>query len=248
MARINTNVSSLIARTNLARTGQELDLRLERLSTGLRINRGKDDPAGLIASENLRAEIGATNAAITNAERADQVDVAARVFDSNRALRREGPQLRSPLPLGAIEDTAIVRVVAERVDLVRAAVAGGAVAAPRHAVAGAGPGDGGGSRPRHQRGARTRSGWRHQHVARSGPRPQNAAHGRASASDCFPDRRRGEFRGGNAGADPGKARRGAAFHGWHRLRPQRLFHDPRGGGRARRACLYRCECCDHQSG
>jgi flagellin len=51
----------------------DLSKTLGRLSTGLRINRGADDPAGLIASENLRAEKTAINAAMTNAERAEQV-------------------------------------------------------------------------------------------------------------------------------------------------------------------------------
>ena len=57
MARINTNVPSLIARTNLARANDDLVVRLQRLSTGLRINRGADDPAGLIVSERLRTEM-----------------------------------------------------------------------------------------------------------------------------------------------------------------------------------------------
>ncbi len=43
------------------------------VSTGLRINRGKDDPAGLIASQNLRAEQSAIGAAIKNADAPDQV-------------------------------------------------------------------------------------------------------------------------------------------------------------------------------
>ncbi len=73
MGRINTNVSSLIAQRVLGLNQGNLGISLERLSTGLRINRGKDDPAGLIASENLRAEKKAVNAAIGNAERADQV-------------------------------------------------------------------------------------------------------------------------------------------------------------------------------
>ena len=73
MSRINTNVQSLIAQRVLGQNNQQLNTTLERLSTGLRINRGKDDPAGLIASENLKSEITATNAAIGNAERADQV-------------------------------------------------------------------------------------------------------------------------------------------------------------------------------
>jgi len=73
MSRINTNPSSLIAQRNLNANNKALNTTLERLSTGLRINRGKDDPAGLIASENLRAEKGALSAAIGNAERADQL-------------------------------------------------------------------------------------------------------------------------------------------------------------------------------
>ncbi|MFN9929140.1 MAG: flagellin, partial [bacterium] len=72
MSRINTNVPSQIARRNLSENNKGLNTTLERLSTGLRINRGKDDPAGLIASENLRAEKSALTAAIANAERADQ--------------------------------------------------------------------------------------------------------------------------------------------------------------------------------
>ena len=73
MSRINTNVQSLLAQRVLGQNNSNLSQSLERLSTGTRINRGKDDPAGLIASENLRAEASALTAAIGNAERADQV-------------------------------------------------------------------------------------------------------------------------------------------------------------------------------
>jgi flagellin len=73
MARINTNVSSLIAQSNLARSSQDLNTRLQRLSTGLRINRGADDPAGLIVSERLRSEIRGIGQAIKNSERASSV-------------------------------------------------------------------------------------------------------------------------------------------------------------------------------
>lgn len=73
MSRINTNVSSIIGQRVLGQNNQTLGVALERLSTGLKINRGKDDPAGLIASENLRSEKAALTAAIGNAERADQV-------------------------------------------------------------------------------------------------------------------------------------------------------------------------------
>ncbi|QDU34511.1 Flagellin [Poriferisphaera corsica] len=73
MSRINTNVQSLISQRTLASQNKSLNGSLERLSTGLRINRGKDDPAGLIASENLRSEKASIGAAISNAGRADQV-------------------------------------------------------------------------------------------------------------------------------------------------------------------------------
>ncbi len=73
MSRINTNVSSLLAQRVLGQQNKSLTQSLERLSTGYRINRGADDPAGLIASEALRSEKAAIGAAIGNAERAEQV-------------------------------------------------------------------------------------------------------------------------------------------------------------------------------
>src|SRR5881227_4444147 len=77
MSRINTNVSSLIAQQNLATSQSQLQTSLGRLSTGLRINTGKDDPAGLIASENLRSDITSIKKAISNTDRANQVIATA---------------------------------------------------------------------------------------------------------------------------------------------------------------------------
>lgn len=73
MARINTNVPSLIARSQLAKSTSELEVRLQRLSTGVRLNRGADDPAGLIISERLRSDIRGAEQGIKNAERAGSV-------------------------------------------------------------------------------------------------------------------------------------------------------------------------------
>ncbi len=73
MTSINTNIPSLIAQRTLRNTNANLNTSLERLSTGLRINRGADDPAGLIASENLRSDQASIKAAIGNAQRAEQV-------------------------------------------------------------------------------------------------------------------------------------------------------------------------------
>jgi flagellin len=71
LSRINTNIPSLHALHTLSRNQSDLDTRLERLSTGLQINRGKDAPAGLIASEVMRSEITGINRAIENSGRAN---------------------------------------------------------------------------------------------------------------------------------------------------------------------------------
>lgn len=73
MSRINTNVSALVAQHNLARANSDLQIRLQRLSTGLQINRGADNPSGLIVSERLRSEISGITQAISNTERASNV-------------------------------------------------------------------------------------------------------------------------------------------------------------------------------
>ncbi len=77
MTRINTNVPSLVAQNRLQRSNDDLQTRLTRLSTGLKINTGKDDPAGLIASEALRSEITSINKALSNTKRANQIIATA---------------------------------------------------------------------------------------------------------------------------------------------------------------------------
>ncbi len=77
MSRINTNVASLTAQRALGKTQQTQNDTLQRLSTGLRINRGADDPAGLIASESLRSEISGIGQAIDNSQRASNVIATA---------------------------------------------------------------------------------------------------------------------------------------------------------------------------
>jgi flagellin len=73
MSRINTNVGSLIAVNALNKNTASLQTSLQRLSTGVRINSGKDDPSGLIASESLKAEQKATQTAIGNAQQANNI-------------------------------------------------------------------------------------------------------------------------------------------------------------------------------
>src|SRR6478752_1270655 len=73
MSRINTNVSSLIAQRVFRKNSETLNTSLQRLSTGLKINTGADNPAGLIASENLRSEKAGITQAIDNAGRASNI-------------------------------------------------------------------------------------------------------------------------------------------------------------------------------
>ncbi len=77
MARINTNVASLTAQNALSKSQASLNTTLQRLSTGLRINSGADDPAGLIASESLRSEISGLNQAVDNSTQATNVIATA---------------------------------------------------------------------------------------------------------------------------------------------------------------------------
>ena len=63
---VNAISGSLAAAHQVQRTSASLMNTMTQLSTGLRINSAKDDPAGLIAQELLRAEITASNAAAKN--------------------------------------------------------------------------------------------------------------------------------------------------------------------------------------
>ncbi len=55
--RINTNITALNAHSNLVKNDSRLSSSIERLSSGLRINRASDDAAGLTISEKLRTQV-----------------------------------------------------------------------------------------------------------------------------------------------------------------------------------------------
>ncbi|WP_151670520.1 flagellin [Nitrincola schmidtii] len=74
MSVINTNISSLNAQNNLARSQGELQTSLQRLSSGLRINSAKDDAAGLQISNRQTSQINGLNVAARNAN--DGISIA----------------------------------------------------------------------------------------------------------------------------------------------------------------------------
>ncbi len=66
--RINTNVAALNAGRVLNRSTKSLNGSLERLSSGLRINRAADDAAGLAIAEGFNAQVRGTQVAQRNAQ------------------------------------------------------------------------------------------------------------------------------------------------------------------------------------
>jgi flagellin len=70
MFRINTNVASINAQRSLSAVSADVQTRLERLASGLRINQAADDAAGLTASEAMRAQLAGQRTSSDNISRA----------------------------------------------------------------------------------------------------------------------------------------------------------------------------------
>jgi flagellin len=92
--RINTNLSALNALRNVERAADGFGRSIEKLASGLRINRSADDPAGLIRSEDLRAQIAGLEQAIANSQDATNlVKTAEGALDEMHNLLRSMRQL-----------------------------------------------------------------------------------------------------------------------------------------------------------
>jgi flagellin len=72
--RINTNVAALNAYQNLNNNQSNLSNSIQRLSSGLRINKAADDAAGLSISQGLTSQINGLTQAVSNAQ--DGINVA----------------------------------------------------------------------------------------------------------------------------------------------------------------------------
>jgi flagellin len=68
--RVNSNISAINARRHLSENNRTLGVKLERLASGLRLNRASDDAAGLAVREGFRAEISGLKVNVSNAEQA----------------------------------------------------------------------------------------------------------------------------------------------------------------------------------
>jgi flagellin len=67
MSSINTNLASLYAQKNMSKLNSSMPTAVERLSSGLRINRARDDAAGLGISEKIQTQVKATTQSMKNA-------------------------------------------------------------------------------------------------------------------------------------------------------------------------------------
>ena len=85
---VNTNVSSLDAQRNLAKTAMQTQKTFQKLSSGFRINGAADDAAGLGISEGMNAQVRSFSVAERNAN--DGISMA------ETADGAAGPGLRHP--------------------------------------------------------------------------------------------------------------------------------------------------------
>ncbi len=109
MTRINTNVSSLRGLRNLNQANDQLNTSLTRLSTGLKINSGKDNPSGLIASETLRSQVSSIEQSIKNSSRANNVIATAdaALGEVNNLLNQIRGLIQESLNSGALSQSEI---------------------------------------------------------------------------------------------------------------------------------------------
>lgn len=109
MTRINTNVAALRGLRSLNRANDLQNTALTRLSTGLKINSGKDNPAGLIAGETLRSQISAIEQSIKNSSRANNVlaTADAALGEINNLLNQVRGLVQESLNSGALSQSEI---------------------------------------------------------------------------------------------------------------------------------------------
>ena len=66
--RINNNISAMNSYRNLTTVNESVDKSMEKLSSGLRINRAGDDAAGLAISEKMRGQVKGLTMATKNSQ------------------------------------------------------------------------------------------------------------------------------------------------------------------------------------
>jgi flagellin len=92
--RINHNIASINGHRMMLQNDKAVSTSLERLSSGLKINKAADDAAGLVISEQMRAQIAGIGQAIDNSETAvAMVQTAEGALDEINSLLNKGREL-----------------------------------------------------------------------------------------------------------------------------------------------------------
>ena len=103
--KINNNIDALNGYRNLNKNTTAIGRSLERLSSGLRINRAADDAAGLVISEQLRAQIAGLNRGIANTETAvNMINTAEGSLDEMNTLLKKVRELSLAAANTAVND------------------------------------------------------------------------------------------------------------------------------------------------
>ena len=85
--RVNNNIAAINARRHLNANSSNMATRLERLSSGLRVNRAADDAAGLSVREGMRSEIAGLRINVLNSEQATNlIQVAEGSLNETNAI------------------------------------------------------------------------------------------------------------------------------------------------------------------
>jgi flagellin len=104
--RINSNISAMNAYRNLSQTDKAMKSSLERLSSGLRINKAADDAAGLSISQGLQSQIGGLQVAARNAQDGiNVVQIADGALNETSAILQRMRDLAVQAANGGSQDT-----------------------------------------------------------------------------------------------------------------------------------------------
>ncbi|TVR39929.1 MAG: hypothetical protein EA402_14225 [Planctomycetota bacterium] len=104
--RINNNPASVNGIRNLQSNSMQVGRSMERLSSGLRINRAADDAAGLIISEQMRAQITGLSTAVANTESAvNMIQTAEGALDEMNTLLNKARSLALAAANEGVNDT-----------------------------------------------------------------------------------------------------------------------------------------------
>ena len=114
---INNNITALNSWRNLKNTDTRMSRTMEKLSSGMRINRGADDPAGLVISEKMRAQLVGLDAAVKNSEKAiNMVQTAEAALDQVQQLLDKMRQLALDSANSGVNDNSMLQANQDELD------------------------------------------------------------------------------------------------------------------------------------